>query len=40
VRFAYDTQPYMSGISFLYSLRASIRSFPMWPAFPTSEYYT
>ena len=37
VRLAYVIQSYMSGISFLCELRASIRSFPMWLAFPTSE---
>ena len=32
-------QPTMSGTSFLCRLRTSVRSFPMWRAFPTSEYY-
>jgi hypothetical protein len=32
-------QPYMSGMSFLCELCASVRSFPLWQAFPTSEYY-
>src|SRR5262244_4031698 len=29
----------MSGMSVLSGLRASVESFPMWWAFPTSEYY-
>ncbi len=29
----------VSGISFLCRLRSSVRSFPMWLACPTSEYY-
>ncbi len=33
------TQPDMSGMSFLCGLRASVRSFPMYVAFPRSEYY-
>ena len=31
--------PTVSGMSFLCGLRTSVRSFPMWQAFPTSEYY-
>ena len=29
----------MSGMSFLCRLRASVETFPLWWAFPTSEYY-
>jgi len=29
----------MSGISFLCRLRAPVKSFPMYVAFPRSEYY-
>ena len=29
----------MSGMSVLSGRRASVESFPMWWAFPTSEYY-
>ena len=29
----------MSGMSVLSGLRASVETFPMWWAFPTSEYY-
>jgi hypothetical protein len=29
----------LSGMSVLSGLRASVASFPMWWAFPTSEYY-
>ena len=31
--------PDMSGMSFLCRLRASVKSFPMYVAFPRSEYY-
>ena len=37
VRLAYGIRPYMSSISFLCELRASVRSFPVWLAFPTSR---
>lgn len=33
-------QPDMSGMSFLCGLRASVSSFPLEWAFPTSEYYS
>jgi hypothetical protein len=33
------TRSCMSGTSFLCELRASVGSFAMWPAFPTSDYY-
>jgi hypothetical protein len=33
-------QPYMSGMSFLCGLRAPVRSFPLYVAFPHSEYYS
>ena len=39
VRLACVLQPYVSGTSFLCKLRVSVRSFPLWLAFPTSEYY-
>ena len=39
VRLARVIQPYMSGTSFLCGLCAPVRSFPLWQAFPTSEYY-
>jgi len=32
-------QPYMSGMSFLCRLRTSVGTFPMYTAFPCSEYY-
>ena len=32
-------RPYVSGMSFLSGLRASVETFPWWWAFPTSEYY-
>jgi len=32
-------RPNMSGMSFLCGLRAPVETFPMWWAFPTSEYY-
>ena len=32
-------QPDMSGMSFLCGLRTSVKSFPMYVAFPRSEYY-
>ena len=32
-------QPDMSGMSFLCKLRAPVKSFPMYVAFPRSEYY-
>jgi hypothetical protein len=32
-------QPYLSGMSFLCGLRASVRPFPLCVAFPRSEYY-
>ena len=32
-------RPDMSGMSFLCRLRASVKSFPMYVAFPRSEYY-
>ncbi len=34
-----SSDPTMSGASFLCGLRAPVESFPMWWAFPTSEYY-
>ena len=32
-------RPCMSGRSFLYGLRPSVQTFPMWQALPASEYY-
>ena len=32
-------QPDMSGMSFLFGLRASVKSFPLYVALTRSEYY-